>query len=168
MHARLFADGVDGIITARVTRMREILEERQLVFRSRLEPTAASARALPGFVDVPLYCRDSAVNPHCRASLALELTGLAGRALAGGSGLVGAGTAEVARGETAPARLRLSPWASFLLFFFGPLETRLHVTGTGLNDADATQPLRLEAGFPTRAGRRAGRRRRRADPELAA
>lgn len=153
MYARLFADGVDGIITARPTRMQELLEARDLVFRSRLEPAAAHARALPGFVDVPLRCRDSAVNPHCRAGLALELVGLGGRPLAGGPGTIGAGAAEVARGATAPVRLRLSPWASFLLFWFGPLETRLHVAGAGPNDADTTHAFRLEAGFPTRAGR---------------
>lgn len=151
MYARLFADGVDGIITARPTRMQELLEERGEVFRSRLDVAGATAAALPRAADVSLHCRESAVNPRCRATLSLALTGFGGRTLPGAPLVLGTGSAEIARGETASARLRLSPWAGWLLFFFGPLDGRLLVEGAGPNDADATAPLRLEAAFPTRA-----------------
>ncbi len=153
-YERLLADGVDGIITARPTRMREILEGRGLGFRSRIDLETDVARAAPRSVDLPLHCRASASAPHCRAELSLELLALAdGRGLPGAP-RIGAGVAEVARGETALARLRLTPLASWLLFWLGPLDTRLQIDGTGLHDADAALPLRLEAGFPTRAGRR--------------
>lgn len=154
MYERLLADGVDGIITARPTRMRELLEARGLGFRSRLDLETGLARTGPRTVDLPLRCRPSAATPRCRAALSLDLLALAdGRVLPGLPHRIGLGHADVARGETAPARLRLSPLASWLLFWLGPLETRLQVDGVGLQDADTSFPLRLEAGFPTRAGR---------------
>lgn len=154
MYERLLADGVDGIITARPTRMRELLEARALGFRSRLDLDATVARAAPRSVDLPLHCRESASAPMCRAELSLDLLALADGRQLPGAPRIAAGAAEVARGTTSLVRLRLTPLASWLLFWLGPLDARLRIEGVGLNDADATAPLRVEAGFPTRAGRR--------------
>lgn len=151
MYERLLVDGVDGIITARPTRMRELLEERGLGFRSRLDLEAEVAIASPRSVSLPLRCHPSASTPRCRAALSLDLLGLgAGRTLP--SPLrIGLGAADVSRGETALTSLRLSPLASWLLFWLGPLDTRLHIDGAGLQDAVTTRTLRIEPGFPTRA-----------------
>lgn len=151
MYERLLADGVDGIITARPTRMRELLEARGLGFRSRLEMEATIASAEPRSVSLPLRCRPSASTPHCRAQLALDLVGLGPGRLLPAPLQIGLGAADVMRGESGLASLRLSPLASWLLFWLGPLDTLLRIEGVGPQDADARVPLRIEAGFPTRA-----------------